>query len=345
MKALVGARRRAARRRGHAPPDVRRRRPRRPRATRAPSATARSSPARTCAQAVNEGRADYVPVFLSEIPGLVALAGASRSTSAFIHISPPDEHGFCSYGVGVECTKAAAETRADGHRPGQPPDAALARRLVHPRLAPHARGRDRPAARRAARSATEVGEVARAIGQQRRRPHRERLHAADGHRRDPRRRAPLPEGEARPRHPHRDVLGRRGRALRGGRRHRRGEDAPPGQDRRLVRARLEEDVRLPRQQPLRGVPPERLRQRPVRDRAERQDGRDQLGDRGRPHRPGLRRLDGPRRSTRASAGQVDFVRGASRSRGGKPIIALPSTAKDGTISRIVRRARRRARAS
>ena len=28
---------------------------------------------------------------------------------ALIHVSPPDEHGFCSYGVGVECTKAAAE--------------------------------------------------------------------------------------------------------------------------------------------------------------------------------------------------------------------------------------------
>jgi acyl-CoA hydrolase/RimJ/RimL family protein N-acetyltransferase len=34
-------------------------------------------------------------------------------------------------------------------------------------------------------------------------------------------------------------------------------------------------------------------------------------------------------------GQVDFIRGAARSRGGKPIIALPSTAKNGTISRIV----------
>jgi len=33
-------------------------------------------------------------------------------------------------------------------------------------------------------------------------------------------------------------------------------------------------------------------------------------------------------------GQVDFVRGASRSEGGKPIIALPSTTKDGLISRI-----------
>jgi 4-hydroxybutyrate CoA-transferase len=34
-------------------------------------------------------------------------------------------------------------------------------------------------------------------------------------------------------------------------------------------------------------------------------------------------------------GQVDFVRGAARSRGGKPIIALPATAKDGKLSRIV----------
>ena len=34
-------------------------------------------------------------------------------------------------------------------------------------------------------------------------------------------------------------------------------------------------------------------------------------------------------------GQVDFIRGAARSEGGKPIIALPSSTKNGTISRIV----------
>jgi acetyl-CoA hydrolase len=34
-------------------------------------------------------------------------------------------------------------------------------------------------------------------------------------------------------------------------------------------------------------------------------------------------------------GQLDFIRGAARSEGGKPIIALPSTAKDNTISKIV----------
>jgi acetyl-CoA hydrolase len=59
-------------------------------------------------QAVNDGRADFVPIHLSEIPRLVGTQALPVDT-AFIHISPPDEHGFCSYGVGVECTKAAAE--------------------------------------------------------------------------------------------------------------------------------------------------------------------------------------------------------------------------------------------
>ncbi len=58
--------------------------------------------------AVNEGRADFVPIHLSQVPRLIYedLLGVDV---ALIHISPPDEHGFCSFGVGVECTKAAAE--------------------------------------------------------------------------------------------------------------------------------------------------------------------------------------------------------------------------------------------
>jgi 4-hydroxybutyrate CoA-transferase len=58
-------------------------------------------------EAVNEGRADYVPVFLSEIPRLFT-SGTVPIDVALIHVSPPDEHGFCSFGVGVECTKAAS---------------------------------------------------------------------------------------------------------------------------------------------------------------------------------------------------------------------------------------------
>ncbi len=57
--------------------------------------------------AVNEGRADYIPIFLSEIPRLFTSKTIPVDV-ALIHVSPPDEHGFCSFGVGVECTKAAA---------------------------------------------------------------------------------------------------------------------------------------------------------------------------------------------------------------------------------------------
>jgi 4-hydroxybutyrate CoA-transferase len=58
--------------------------------------------------AVNQGRADFVPVHLHQIPRLIQ-EGILAIDVALIHISPPDEHGFCSYGVEVGCTKAAAE--------------------------------------------------------------------------------------------------------------------------------------------------------------------------------------------------------------------------------------------
>ncbi len=58
-------------------------------------------------QAVQEGRADFTPVFLSEIPGL--FRSELPLDVALIHVSPPDEHGFCSYGVEVGVTKTAAE--------------------------------------------------------------------------------------------------------------------------------------------------------------------------------------------------------------------------------------------
>ncbi|UCC79075.1 MAG: acetyl-CoA hydrolase/transferase family protein [Candidatus Zixiibacteriota bacterium] len=59
-------------------------------------------------KAVNEGRADQTHIFLSEIEDLFT-SGQLPVDAALIHCSPPDEHGFLSYGVGVEITKAAAE--------------------------------------------------------------------------------------------------------------------------------------------------------------------------------------------------------------------------------------------
>ncbi len=59
-------------------------------------------------EAVSQGRADFVPVHLHEVPTLIT-SGLMPVDVALVHISPPDEHGFCSYGVGVDATKAAVE--------------------------------------------------------------------------------------------------------------------------------------------------------------------------------------------------------------------------------------------
>ncbi len=58
-------------------------------------------------QAVNDGRADYTPVFLSEIENLFESREMPLDV-ALIQVSPPDAHGFCSFGVGVDITLTAA---------------------------------------------------------------------------------------------------------------------------------------------------------------------------------------------------------------------------------------------
>ncbi len=60
-------------------------------------------------QAVAEGRADYTPVFLSEIPALFR-SGQAPVDVALIQVSVPDKHGFCSYGVSTDVVKSAAES-------------------------------------------------------------------------------------------------------------------------------------------------------------------------------------------------------------------------------------------
>ncbi|RME86747.1 MAG: acetyl-CoA hydrolase/transferase family protein [Anaerolineae bacterium] len=60
-------------------------------------------------KAVHEGRADFTPVLLSEVP-LLFKRGILPLDVALIHVSPPDEHGFCSLGVEVGLTKTPAES-------------------------------------------------------------------------------------------------------------------------------------------------------------------------------------------------------------------------------------------
>jgi 4-hydroxybutyrate CoA-transferase len=59
-------------------------------------------------EAVNDGRADYTPIFLGEVEALFE-SGEMPIDVAFIQVSPPDSHGYCSFGVGVECTLTAAK--------------------------------------------------------------------------------------------------------------------------------------------------------------------------------------------------------------------------------------------
>lgn len=58
---------------------------------------------------VAEGRADYVPIFLSDIPGLF-LSGRVKLDAALLQLSPPDAHGCCSLGTSCDAALAAAET-------------------------------------------------------------------------------------------------------------------------------------------------------------------------------------------------------------------------------------------
>src|SRR6201988_1970826 len=58
-------------------------------------------------EAINDGRADYTPIYLSEIEALFE-SGEMPLDIALIEVSPPDSHGFCSFGVGVDTTLTAA---------------------------------------------------------------------------------------------------------------------------------------------------------------------------------------------------------------------------------------------
>jgi acyl-CoA hydrolase len=58
---------------------------------------------------VNHDHVQYVPVFLSEVP-LLFRRGVMPVDTALIHVSMPDQHGFCSLGISVDITRAATDT-------------------------------------------------------------------------------------------------------------------------------------------------------------------------------------------------------------------------------------------
>lgn len=60
-------------------------------------------------KAVNEGRADYIPVFLSEVPGMFRDRTLPIDV-ALVSVSPPDRHGYCSLGTSVDISLAAVQS-------------------------------------------------------------------------------------------------------------------------------------------------------------------------------------------------------------------------------------------
>lgn len=64
--------------------------------------------AANCREAVNAGRADYTPIFLSDTP-LLFRRDIIPVDVALISVSPPDQHGFCSIGTSVDCARAALQ--------------------------------------------------------------------------------------------------------------------------------------------------------------------------------------------------------------------------------------------
>ena len=59
---------------------------------------------------INNGKGDYLPVFLSQLPSLLRSNPKHKINVVFIQVSPPDSHGFCSLGVAVDCTRAAMDS-------------------------------------------------------------------------------------------------------------------------------------------------------------------------------------------------------------------------------------------
>jgi len=59
-------------------------------------------------QAVNEGRADFIPIFLSDIPDL--FRKQKQIDVAIVQVSQPDQHGYCSLGVSVDIARSAVNT-------------------------------------------------------------------------------------------------------------------------------------------------------------------------------------------------------------------------------------------
>ena len=239
---------------------------------------------------IEDGRADFMPIFLSDIPALFR-SGRIRLDAAILQVSPPDMHGCCTLGTSVDTAQAGGGFRPRHHRGDQRADAAFPREhggavRADRRLHPHGPPPHRTGSRAGDRGGGAHRRDHRGAG-------RGRFDAADGHRSDTGCGAPPVAREAGPGDPHRDVLRPRRRTVRSRRDHQPVEKRPSAPHRHEFRERHEEAVPFRPRQPAGRIPSVRSDQRHLADPAERQGRGDQLVHPGGPDGPGLRRLDRP----------------------------------------------------
>lgn len=93
-------------------------------------------------EAVNDDRGDYIPVFLSEIPKLFDRQILPLD-AALVHVSPPDKHGYCSLGVSVDIARSAVKNaryviaQVNEHMPRTHGDGIIHLREIHALVEAH----------------------------------------------------------------------------------------------------------------------------------------------------------------------------------------------------------------
>ena len=282
-------------------------------------------------EAINEGRADFVPIFLGEVEALFS-SGEVPIQVALIHASPPDEHGFCSFGVGVDTTKTAVDcartviAQVNPRMPRSLGDSFIHVSKIHhvvevqDEILEHPMGEISPMAREAGRFIAEliedgstlqlgIGEIPDAVLSFLTEKRHLGIHTemvSDGVI-DLIERGVL-TNEKKTLHPGKIILGFV-----------------------LGTRRLFDYID---NNPIFEFHPSQYTNDPFI--ISRNDRMVAINSALEVDLTGQVCADSLGRSFYSGiGGQVDFIRGAARSRGGKPIITLPSTARDGTVSRIV----------
>ncbi len=281
-------------------------------------------------QAVQEGRADFVPVFLSEIPELIR-SRRVRIDVALVQTSPPDAHGYVSLGVAVDIVRAAVDSaevvyaQVNPRMPRVHGDSFL--HIDHiARLVPHEAPLLEPGAEPPDADALEIGRhVATLI------PDGATLQTGIGS---------IPDAVLRALD-HRHDLGVHTEMFSDGVMRLAEAGVITGRRKTLLRGKIVTSFVMGSQalyqwvheNPAVEVRPSEFTNDPFT--IARNDQMIAINSALAVDLTGQVAADTLMgRFFSGIGGQVDFIRGAARSRGGKPIIALRSTAKDGTVSRI-----------